>query len=53
MISMWCCKHLNLYKKIIAELKNAPIFNKIVADLGSTAKVNTLKATPTKVAIAA
>jgi hypothetical protein len=44
---------LNYTKTIIAELKNAPIFSKIVADLGSTAKVIALNATPAKVAIAA
>ena len=40
-------------KQIIAELKNAPIFNKIVADLSAPETVKTVIATPAKVAVVA
>lgn len=44
---------LNKLQQINANLKNAPIFNKIAADLGYTAETSVSNATPAKVAIAA
>ena len=47
------CRRKISYKKLSANFKNAPIFNKIVADLGSASVVNFTAETFAEVSIAA